>query len=135
MLLQSDSITIREAVKNEPEDYVNEEEDPLGQQQQQQQQQPQQQIATEDIKLDGFTSSSTAADESADYNIGSENISNRNPTMQQLQDTFSFIPMAQSSSAGFMPHSTPGSSDHSRSHPSFSLEGVQGKIYTYNNIK
>lgn len=126
LLQQSDTVS-RENVKNEPEDYVNEDDDMLGQQQQHQQQQQQhQQIANEDIKLDGFAGSN--ADDQSEYLSGEGSMSSRSQAaMQQLQDTFStFIPgmAGQSPGPGFL--QPPGSADHGRPHPPFSLEGVQG---------
>uniref|UniRef100_A0A2P2HY22 Broad-complex core protein isoforms 1/2/3/4/5-like n=1 Tax=Hirondellea gigas TaxID=1518452 RepID=A0A2P2HY22_9CRUS len=114
---------VRDCVKNEPEDYINEDEEILGPQSQQQ---TQQQLASEDIKLDGFSGSQD--DSTSDY-MGNESVSissRSQAAMQQLQETFSsFIPGMSSQNPGgsFMPHSTAGG-DHGRGHPPFSLEGV-----------
>jgi len=123
--LKSDS-SVRDSVKNEPEDYTNDDE-------MLQQQQQQTQIATEDIKLDGFTagsedgnSSSAGGGTSAEYTLpGDVSItSSRNQAaMQQLQDTFStFIPGISGNNSSFLQHSG------DRSHASFGIEGLPAGI-------
>lgn len=130
---QSSDTAVRESVKNEPEDYINEEEDMLGPQQQQnlsQHQQPP--IAAEDIKLDGFAGDDGGG--CADYTLPGDSVSissRSQAAMQQLQDTFStFIPGMTGQNSAFLQHSNPSGGEHARPHPSFSLEGVQGKGLT-----
>jgi len=116
--LKSDS-SVRDSVKNEPEDYTNDEE---------MLQQQQAQLPTEDIKLDGFPAAAEEGSTSvAEYTLPGDvsiTTSRNQAAMQQLQDTFStFIPGISGNNSSFLQHS---SAD--RSHASFGIEGLPAGI-------